>query len=243
MVEVHTDQPALFSDPDLDRQVVDGGRTYLHTGTTISKHTEQAAAIISCAGSGWSQARIARELGHSPKTVRAVLRLAETDGKLARLKERVLEAMRHSVHEDIELGDMLRESIRLDLVNGVLDWDKLSGFASMRKATWVGGGISEDKGAATLTVHGPVNVISGSVVQVVEDYRRRQAAMLASDSESGAVMPEPEQKRGDSAQVMPSAMPGQTDSGRSEVGIGVASEGRGGGCDSAGGPGDTDGKD
>jgi hypothetical protein len=237
-LEAYSGQPVLFSELDVSRPVVIAARAHVHTGTTVSADEREAARIIGLAALRWSERRIAETTGHSRNTVSAVLRLAERAGKVEPVKERVLAAAAAAIHSDIELGNQLADDVR----NGEAGAD-LASLASLRRSTWVGAGILADKGTSSPTVQVNVQVGSGSVVQVVEDYRRRQAAMLAPDSESGAVMPEVQQIQGESAPVMPDVMPAQPDSSRSEVGILGASEGRGGGCDSAGGPGDTDGKD
>ncbi len=237
-LEAYSGQPALFSMLDLSTPVVCAARSHVHTGSTVSADEREAARIIGLAALRWSERRIAEVTRHSRNTISAVLRLAERAGKVEPVKERVLAAAAAAIHSDIELGNQLAEDVR----NGEPDAD-LAGLASLRRSTWVGAGILADKGSAMPSVQVQVNVGSGSVVQVVEDYRRRIASLAAPDSESGAELAPPPQIEVRPAPVMPAVMPDPPDSHRSAVEIEGASEGRGGGCELPGGAGETDGTD
>ena len=201
LVAEWTGQPALFSDLPIDVPTVRAGRDFLHTGSTVSRHEQDAARIVACAALGWSNRRIARELGHHQATVAAVLRDAAKHGKVEAVKDRVLSAAAAAIHSDIELGDELADRIRAG-DEGV----DLGQLAALRKSTWVGAGILADKGgpaAAPVTIHaGP-----GSVVQVVQDYAARLRSLVAPDSQSGAQTEEPKQIEGVQAEVMPAVMP------------------------------------
>ncbi len=241
-LEAYTGQPALFSELDVSRPVVIAAREHVHTGTTVSADEREAARIIGLAALRWSERRIAESTGHSRNTIAAVLRLAERAGKVEPVKERVLAAAAAAIHSDIELGNELADDVR----NGEPGAD-LAGLASLRRSTWVGAGILADKGAAPVGVQVQVNVGSGSVVQVVEDYRRRLAGLAAPDSESGVAITDDQQTEGNAVQVMPAVMPASADSGAPPTGgenqaASGAETGRGGGGELPAGAGDTDGK-
>lgn len=177
VVDLVTGQPQLFSSSDLCPEVLKGAREFIHSGVTTFRDAQSAARIIAAASLGWSERRIARELGHGRDTVHAVLRLAEQAGKVRPVKERVLAAAAAALHSDIELGNEEAERVR----NGEGD---LAGLAALRRSTWVGAGILADKGAADRPAV-VVNVASGSAVQVVQEYASRLARLTgASDSAS-----------------------------------------------------------
>lgn len=178
-----TGQPALFSDLDVSVDVVRAGRDYLHTGTTTSSHHESAAKIIAGAVMGWSERKIARELGHSRNTVAAVLRDAVRSGKVEPVKERVIAAAAAAIHSDIERGN--------DLIESAATPQDIAAVAGLRRSTWVGAGILADKGATAGPSSVVVNVGAGSVVQVIEGYAARLAALKPSavDYESSGKSP------------------------------------------------------
>jgi hypothetical protein len=178
-----TGQPALFSDLDVSVEVVRAGRDYLHTGTTTSAHHDSAAKIIAGAVMGWSERKIARDLGHSRNTVAAVLRDAVRSGKVEPVKERVIAAAAAAIHSDIERGNDLMEEAETP--------QDIAAVAGLRRSTWVGAGILADKGGAAGPASVVVNVGAGSVVQVVEGYAARLKA-LAVDYESKANTTKPE---------------------------------------------------
>jgi hypothetical protein len=179
-IEALTGQRALFSLCDVSSPVVEAARRHIHTGTTVAGDEREAARIIGLAALGWSERRIAESTSHSRNTVAAVLRLAEKAGKVEPVKDRVLACAAAAIHSDIELGNTLADQVR----DG--DGDVALGeLASLRRSTWVGVGILADKEGPRATSI-TVNVGSGSVVQVVEDYGRRLAALTAqTDTESG----------------------------------------------------------
>ncbi len=201
----YTGQPELFAMADVDRDTVSAARVFLHTGNTTARNAERAALIVAAASLGWSQRRIAQELGHSRNTVKAVLQLAEKAGKLEPVKERVLAAAADAIHSDIELGNDLADDVR----SGNANEKDLAALASLRRATWVGAGILADKGAAPaaagagLTVHvGP-----GSVVQVVQDYATRLKQLAAGpEMESGVEAAKAQQITDIGGQVMQAVM-------------------------------------
>lgn len=184
-MEAFTGQPELLRLVDVDQPTVQAARRFLHTGTTVLKDEQRAAAIVAAAALGWSNRRIARELGHSQDTVRAVLRLAEAAGKVGAVKERVLASVAAAIQADIELGNEIAGQIRdaVDSGEGVKP-EMLSGLAAFRKAGWVGAGILADKGNAA----GPASITivnqGDAVVNVVADYAKKLAQLGAADSAS-----------------------------------------------------------
>lgn len=235
-LEAYTGQPGLFSGLDLNRPLVLAARRHLHTGTTTTSHEEQAAQIVALATLNWSDSRIAAHLGHSRSTVSAVLRLAEKAEKVEQVQARVLSAAAQAIHSDIELGVTLADEIRAG------DRTLLRETAAFKTATWVG--VRQLAGTVQSAPPPSVSVTvgAGSVVQVVENYRRRIAGLASPDSESGADKIEHQQNEGNAVAVMPAVIPGPSDSHRSAGERAGASEGRGGGCELPGGAGDTDGK-
>ena len=157
-------QPGLFSGLDCNVSVVRAARDYIHTGSTTSRHHQDAAKIIAAAALGWSERKIARKLGHSRNTVGPVLRAAERAGKLEPVRERVVAAVAAAVHADIEKGNAMAENY--------LKPDALAALASFRRATWVGAQILAEKVLAP-QASVTVNVGPGSVVQVVQEYQAR----------------------------------------------------------------------
>lgn len=174
-LEAFTGQPALFAGLDCDLPTVNAARQFFHTGTTTTQHEQDAARIVAAASLGWSVRKIARELRHSRNTVAAVLRLAESAGKVEPVQRRVLAAAAAAVHADIEEGNRMIEEAETP--------QEVSAAAALRRSTWVGVGILADKvapGQPSITV----NVGAGSVVQVVQDYARELAALSSADSAS-----------------------------------------------------------
>jgi hypothetical protein len=179
-LEAFTGQPDLLALVDVSAPTVEAARRFLHTGKTTLRDERAAAAICAAAALGWSNRKIARDLGHSQDTVRAVVRLAEQAGKVGAVKDRVLASVAQAIQSDIELGNELAEKVS----NGDDDAPDLAALAAFRKAGWVGAGILADKGAAA----GPASVTiinqGDAVVNVVQDYAARLAKLAATDSAS-----------------------------------------------------------
>lgn len=178
-LEAFTGQPELLALVEVDQPMVQAARAFLHTGKTTVRNEQKAAAIVAAASLGWSNRKIARDLGHSQDTVRAVLRLAEQAGKVGAVKDRVLAAAAEAVHADIDLGNELAERVR----EGGEDAPDLGQLAAFRKAGWVGAGIIADKpaaGPASITI---VNQGDG-VVNVVQEYAERLRRLASADSAS-----------------------------------------------------------
>lgn len=202
LVEWATGQPELFSALELDVEIVKAARVFLHTGKTTCRNEEAVAKIVAAASLGWSQRRIADQLGHSRATVGAVLERAAEAGKVEPLKDRVLAAAGNAIHDDIEMGSELLAAWR-----GGSSRADLGEIASFRRATWVGAGILADKEGPKQTSV-TVNVSGGSVVQVVAEARDRVAKIgRFSDSESGASIDIPAVISHDAPSVIPHLPP------------------------------------
>lgn len=183
MVACISGQPELFSVLGIDPDVVSAAQTVAeHNGNTTLKHHRDAAAIISALSLGWSDRRIARELQHGEKTVRAIRLRLTKDGKLTAAKEVALDAAGQSLLADVELGNELLEEIRT--LDGDARAKLLAGYASLRRAEGVRAGILADKGGSGRPALVQVNVSAGSVVQVVEDYAARLADLPSVDPTS-----------------------------------------------------------
>lgn len=198
LVEALTGQPELFSILEVNADVVRAARDFVHTGTTVSRDAQSVVHILAGASLGWSERRIAEQTHHSRNTVRAVLRLAEKNGKVEPVKERVLAAMAEAVHSDVELGnelaDRARESKSLEVVQTL---------AQLRRSTWVGGGILADKDVRPASGSGPApSGVNVQVNLVVQEYARRLA-----DCQSGGLGVKGQQSQGMTVEVMPVVMP------------------------------------
>ena len=234
LVEVVSGQPELFSALDVDAKLVQAAREHLHVHNahTVSRDHQAVARIIAAAQLGWPIRRIAEQLGHSRHTVRAILRMAEREGKVAPMRERVLAAAAESVHEDIAYGDRLRE--RAEAGEDV----DIGALAALRRSTWIGAGILADKGARP-AVEVNVQVAGAGTQVVVQEYAQRLRQLAPPESESGVPAANTGDIGGAQAQVLPPVLP------PAEAGDlvgGSQAQGEGGGVSVSRGAGEGDGK-
>lgn len=240
LVEVVSGQPELFSGLDVDAKLVQAAREHLHihNAHTVSRDHQAVARIIAAAQLGWPIRRIAEQLGHSRHTVRAILRMAEREGKVAPMRERVLAAAAESVHEDIAYGDRLRE--RAEAGEDV----DIGALAALRRSTWIGAGILADKGAARPAVEVNVQVAGAGTQVVVQEYAQRLRQLAPPESESGVPQPNTGDIAGSQAQVLPPVLPAGAGSAADagDLGGGSQAQGEGGGVSVSRGAGEGDGK-
>ncbi len=84
-------QPALFEPEQMpsQAQLLEGAKSYVHTGRTTCKDEERAEALVTAYIESHSLLSVARRFHVSPNTVKAVLEVFEAAGKLDDLKQRV----------------------------------------------------------------------------------------------------------------------------------------------------------
>jgi hypothetical protein len=108
-----TRQPGLFSLEQLPPapQLIAAAKAYAHTGTTASKDEERAEMVLSYYLVTGSLRATARHFQTSPNTIKAVLDIFATSGKLDALKQRISTKL----GTVIELAtDLLTEKLMLD---------------------------------------------------------------------------------------------------------------------------------
>ena len=200
------EQAELFG-CDVNTSVLLGGKSYLHTGSTVSSDERAAAEIIGLASMGWSLRKIAEKTGHSRNTVAMVARMGEKGGKLEPLGDRLRAQALDAVHSDVELGNSLAEQVRT--CGGMEARERMvSSLAALRRSCWVGikdlaGVVPGQVGAAV-----QVNVTVQGAAVTVEEYAGRLRS-LGVDCESDKTSPIARE----SGQLYPAVCPVASDPG------------------------------
>lgn len=101
------EQAALFSDAELPEQpaLIEAARVYRPNGKTTCKNEERAFAIVEDLLCGMSQRKVCLKHHVGSRTVAGVLRILEQTGKLAPLKERLVQKFGTVVEKGIDAID------------------------------------------------------------------------------------------------------------------------------------------
>lgn len=108
-----------------------------HTGAYVSRDATRVDAIVTARLLGWSDRRIARELGCDVRVISAVVRRLEANGKLPALEKRLRRALGELAEESVcRLRETLEEPepspamIRALSITAGIAADKYAGVAS-----------------------------------------------------------------------------------------------------------------